>query len=177
MEVNLTARLRRTEPLKRPKAPAAGAPAPRAAASADRLSLSRQAAAFLEEQARRTREALAQQSAKQAREAAEGAGGESDELTRAMKKMKKCQEIAARIMSGGKVPPEDERYLMENDPDSYKLAMAARTPKKHPKKWDSVLDREDRQGDQAGASSGGGEASGAPSESSEASGGESVGAD
>ena len=157
MEVNLTARLRRTEPLKRPKAPAAGAPAPRAAASADRLSLSRQAAAFLEEQARRTREALAQQSAKQAREAAEGAGGESDELTRAMKKMKKCQEIAARIMSGGKVPPEDERYLMENDPDSYKLAMAARKIKRNPKEWESEADKEEPSVQQSGAAQAGGE--------------------
>ena len=73
----------------------------------------------------------------------------------------KCLKIALNMMKGTRVPPEDERYLMENDPDSYKLAMAARVPQKKPKKWDSVLDKEDRQG---AASSGSGEASPAAGE-------------
>ena len=160
MEINPTARLRRMEPLNRPKAPAPGTPLSRTAPSTDRLSLSRQAAVFLEEHNRKTQEALARRMAERSGEDAED-GGEAYALAKELKRMKKCQQIAARIMSGGKVPPEDERYLMENDPDSYKLAMAARVPQKKPKKWDSVLDKEDRQG---AASSGSGEASPAAGE-------------
>lgn len=37
------------------------------------------------------------------------------------------------------MPPEDEQYLMTNDPKSYKLALAARKPNPNPKEWDSVL--------------------------------------
>ena len=36
-----------------------------------------------------------------------------------------CQ-IAASIMRGDRVPPEDMAYLMNNDPEGYKLAMAMR---------------------------------------------------
>ena len=38
--------------------------------------------------------------------------------------MNKCQKIAAAIMRGDRVPPEDLRYLMEHDKEGYKLAMA-----------------------------------------------------
>lgn len=37
------------------------------------------------------------------------------------------------------MPPEDEQYLMTNDPKGYKLALAARKPNPNPKDWDSVL--------------------------------------
>lgn len=160
MELNPTSRLRRNEPLmKRPAAVQAttSRAAERLQSTVDRLSLSRQAKTFLETYTRQL-----QEEAEEAKKREKN--GEEDELSRAMKVMKKCQEIAARIMSGGKVPPEDERYLMENDPDGYKLALAARKPAKHSKEYDSVLDEEDRRSGEssegAAESAGGAEASG-----------------
>lgn len=97
-----------------------------------------------------------------------------------MKTMQRCQKIAARIMRGDKVPPEDERYLMMNDPDGYKLAVAMRTPKRNPKKWKSVLEEEEQDaasrqsaegsteaasGEEAGEAAGSGEGGGAAEES------------
>lgn len=75
---------------------------------------------------------------------------ELDALTKALKTMEKCQKIAARIIKGDKVPPQDERYLMENDPDGYKLALACRQPKEKPKEWKSVLDEEEQEGGGSG---------------------------
>lgn len=110
---------------------------------ADRMSLSRQALAYLEVQNQKAQE--------QARlEAERKSGGKSEEeqaldlLNKSLKAMKKCEKIAARIMAGDKVPPEDERYLMKNDLEGYRMAIALRKPKKDPKEWKSVLDDEDR---------------------------------
>ncbi len=68
-----------------------------------------------------------------------------DALEKMLRAQDLCMKIAARIMRGDKVPPEDEKFLMENDPNGYKLAMACRKPKKHPKEWKSLLKDEDRQ--------------------------------
>ena len=77
-----------------------------------------------------------------------------DALSEHLKIQQKCMKIAMRIMQGKKVPPQDERYLMEHDPNGYKLAMALRKPpKKDEKECKSVLDGEDKQ---SGKSSGGG---------------------
>lgn len=71
---------------------------------------------------------------------------ELDVLAKQLKVQQKCQEIARRIMQGKKVPPQDEQYLMVNDPNGYKLAMALRKPpKKDEKECKSVLDDEDKQ--------------------------------
>ena len=43
------------------------------------------------------------------------------------------------------MPPQDEKFLLENDPAGYQLAMAARKPKKDPKEWDSVLEEEKKE--------------------------------
>lgn len=95
---------------------------------------------------------------------------EADALGEQIKAMEQCHKIAARIMRGDKVPPEDERYLMENDPEGYKLALVMRQPRKHPKKWESVLKDEGKRQDQSQApDSSGGEA---VEESGEASGGD-----
>lgn len=109
----------------------------------DRMTLSRQALAYLEEQN--------QQAQEQARlEAERKTNGKSEEeqaldlLNKSLKAMKKCEKIAARIMAGDKVPPEDERYLAENDMEGYRMALALRRPKKDPKEWKSVLEDEDR---------------------------------
>lgn len=69
-----------------------------------------------------------------------------DALSEQLKIQQKCLIIAMRIMQGKKVPPQDERYLMEHDPEGYKLAMALRKPpKKDEKECKSVLDDEDKQ--------------------------------
>ena len=76
----------------------------------------------------------------------------------------KCLKIAMNIMKGKKVPPEDERYLMENDPNGYKLAMSMKFMVKEDKKeCKSVLDGEDKDGDKTEESSDSGEP--APTES------------
>ncbi len=67
-------------------------------------------------------------------------------LSKSLKVMDKCQKIASRVMRGDKVPPQDEMYLMDKDPEGYKLALACRKPKEKPKEWESVLDGEDREG-------------------------------
>ena len=79
-------------------------------------------------------------------EARQRKNGELDFLSKSLKTMEKCRKIASRIMKGDKVPPQDERYLKDNDPDGYKLALVSRKPKKNPKEWESVLDEEDRMG-------------------------------
>ena len=84
------------------------------------------------------------------------ANEEVDAMSRQLKMRMKCVEIARRIMQGKKVPIKDERYLMENDPKGYQLAMALRKPpKKDEKECKSVLDDEDKQ---SGKSSDSGEA-------------------
>lgn len=142
----------------------------------DKLTLTQQAIEKLTEQSERLQNLLEQ--SKQAwqfpylwdMEEEKSGNPELDGLEEGLKAMRRCMEIARRIMRGDKVPPEDERYLMENDPNSYKLAMAMRTPKKHPKEWKSVLGDE-KKSEQA--NSGGAEA--VPTASCEASGGTSGG--
>lgn len=55
---------------------------------------------------------------------------QSDKQAKAMKealdKMKRCSKIAKNIQKGHKVPPKDEKYLLENDPKLYMMAMALR---------------------------------------------------
>lgn len=84
-------------------------------------------------------------------------GSELDMMSKELDAQMKCAEIAARIMAGKKVPPQDERYLMESDPSGYKLAMILRrrVPDPDEKECESVLDDEDTQ-------SGGGEGEAAP---------------
>lgn len=110
----------------------------------DRLALSRQVVGYLEERNR--------QQLEQYREQEDGSAEERmlDLMDKALKAMDKCQKIFARVAAGDKVPPEDLRYLEKNDPEGFKLALAMRTPKKHPKEWKSVLDDEDRRSLDAG---------------------------
>ena len=119
----------------------------------DKLSWSRQALSFLQEVNRQDMEKQ-----RKLLEAKQRGSGELDALTKALKTMDKCQKIAARIQRGDKVPPQDERYLMDHDPDGYKLALATREPKKNPKEWETVLEEEDLE-----SGSGGGEAEAADS--------------
>lgn len=125
--------------------------------AADRVELSRQWVDQMEEQSAQLRALLAQPGSGSGEKKSEGIldmldGGseeseELDALSQQLKSQMKCLEIAMRIMKGKKVPPEDEQYLMENDPEGYKLAMAMRKPpKKDEEECESVLDDEDKKG-------------------------------
>lgn len=51
---------------------------------------------------------------------------QTDALKESLDKMKRCAKIARNISKGHKVPPKDEKYLLENDPKAYMMAMALR---------------------------------------------------
>lgn len=165
MEINTINRQSRIEQSirseARKKEPSAGdAVSSSAGARTDSLTLSRDIAEQLKEQSQRLI-ALVQEDRESEKkpfiwdilDGEEKTGNsEADALGEQMKAMERCHKIAARIMRGDKVPPEDERYLMENDPDGYRLALAMRKPRKHPKKWESVLKDEKKQASERGES-------------------------
>ena len=110
----------------------------------DKQEWSQQALTFLQEVNRQDMEQR-----RKLLEAKQKGSSELDALAKSMKVMEQCRKIASRIMKGDKVPPQDERFLMEADPDGYKLALACRVPKEKPKEWESVLE-EDREESSAG---------------------------
>lgn len=110
----------------------------------DKQEWSQQALTFLQEVNRQDMEQR-----RKLLEAKQRGSSELDALSNSLKTMDRCQKIAARIMKGDKVPPQDEMYLMDNDPDGYKLALVCRKPKEHPKKWESVL-KEDQERNSGG---------------------------
>lgn len=163
--INRQNRIERASPARRREAPAAASRSP---IRADQVSLSKAAVAYLDRLNEQAREEAARQKKKE-QEAAEGSGSdELDAATSALDTARKCMEIAVRIMRGDKVPPEDEAYLMRNDPEGYKLALAMRTPKKDPEEWDSILDDEEKT---SGESTGEGGETGESAPSGEAAGG------
>ena len=126
----------------------------------DRLTLSRQAVAYAEEQSRKMWDEVREREQRRQNRmnsAAEPANGELDLLSQGLRVLELCQKIAASIMKGDKVPPEDLKFLMENDPDGYRLAMAMRRHKEDPEEVESVLEDEDKNGGSA-EGTGGGEA-------------------
>lgn len=128
---------------------------PGAQCRTDKLALSRQAAALLEEYTRQEAQERARKLRDRMAGREESAGSPLDAAAKRLKVMRQCQKIAARIMAGDKVPPEDEKFLQESDPAGYQLAMAARKVKRDPKEWDSALEKEEQR-KTAGASQGGG---------------------
>lgn len=72
---------------------------------------------------------------------------QAEAINKALDQMKKCSKIASRIQKGGRIPPEDEQYLLEHDPKLYMMAMLMRMMEqnKEDKKYESVLDEEDLQ--------------------------------
>ena len=139
---------------KKPAGKNGGANIPRT----DRTSWSQAALSFLQEVNRQDMEER-----RKALEARQRGDGQLDALNESLKKMERCQKIASRIMRGDKVPPQDEMYLLDNDPDGYKLAIACRVPKEKPKEWESVLKDEEESG-------GSGESGGETAEAGDASG-------
>ena len=154
MEVRRTSQMRRNEQLDKQLAKKADAkPAAKAAKTQtpDRCTLSRQALAYLERQNALEQE-LAERRARQQNAISSGLSEteskkkQLDMMEKALDVMRKCMKIAASIMKGNKVPPEDLKYLMENDPEGYKMALAMRRENPDPEKEKSVLDDEDRNG-------------------------------
>ena len=66
-------------------------------------------------------------------------------LSKAVKDVSKCMEIARRIASGGKVPAEDVKKLMEYNAQLYMQAMNAAVMNKHKsnKEYESLWEEED----------------------------------
>ena len=102
----------------------------------DRVELSRNALAQIEERYQKLQEGLQQ---------ANQGSPELKQLDETMKTMKRCQQIASRVRKGDKVPMKDLMYLMKHDRLGYQMAMLQRKQKKNPKKWDSVLKEEEQQ--------------------------------
>lgn len=111
---------------------------------ADKVALSQQAVAFLEEQNRQRLEQAAEKKQSSAQEQM------IKKMEKDLKKLDKCQKIYARFVKGDKVPPEDLQYLERCDPEGFKMALAMRRPNRHPKQWESELDDEDRKALQSG---------------------------
>lgn len=66
----------------------------------------------------------------------------ADALAEENKKLRQAMEISRRISKGGRVPPQDEQFLLEFSPEMYMAAkMAALLAEKH-KKHDSALEGE-----------------------------------
>lgn len=155
MELRTTQRLRRSgqaakSTTKKPdgeSAPAGTQPArPQFQTPADRLTVSQQALTWLDRQIQLDRERELRRQAHQSNglSALEHKKQALDDLDRKLKVLSKCQKIAASIMKGNRVPPEDLAYLMEHDSAGYKLAMAMRRHNPDPKDVESVLDEEDK---------------------------------
>lgn len=134
--------------------------------AADRVELSRRWVEEMQEQSARIQALLSNPPGQDKEKKSEGildmldgASAEKEELdalSEGIKVQMKCLKIAMNIMKGKKVPPEDERYLMEHDPKGYKLAMAMKALVKEEKKeCKSVLDDEDKNGKAEEASDGG----------------------
>lgn len=155
MELRTTREMRRNEQLSKAMArqadtaPAKPEPGQKQE-RADKLSVSAQAVAWLEEQSRKMWESTQEREQKKHSWLDDSLSGleakkkELDALARQLDVLEKCQKIAASIIKGNNVPPEDLQYLMNNDPDSYKLAMAMRRHNPDPEDEKSVLDDEDR---------------------------------
>lgn len=170
MELRGTREMRRNEQLARAttkKADSSAAPAQpqpaRSQAGSDKLTISRQAVDYLEEMNRQMWESAQEREARKHSwldgqlSALETKSKQLDEMGRKLDILNKCQKIAASIMKGDNVPPEDLRYLMEHDQAGFKMAIAMRRPKKDPEECKSVLDDEDKKAG-ANEAGGGGEA-------------------
>lgn len=158
-ELRRNARMEQTAPRKGEGSPE-GAKAPTKEAPkqpADQLSLSQQALAYAEEQRQKLwgsaqeEEGRHQGHLDSLLDAMESKKDELDSMSEKLKTLSKCQKIAAAIMRGDRVPPEDMAYLMNNAPEGYKLAMAMRRENPDPEDCESVLDEEDRDGAACGA--------------------------
>jgi len=72
----------------------------------------------------------------------ESAREQGEAMAEAARVRIKCLIIAARIMSGDKVPREDYRYLAKHDLELYSKAVSLRMEKEDPKKHRRVSEKE-----------------------------------
>ena len=123
--------------------------------STDRLELSRQLVENMEEQRARAQAALLSGGEQKDQDGGilgfmETEEDKLDALSEQLDVQQKCLKIAMNMMQGKRVPPEDERYLMEHDPEGYKLAVSMRgMSKEDDEECESVLDDEDKNGGSA----------------------------
>ena len=68
---------------------------------------------------------------------------QGDAIKSAMEDQAKAIEIAGRIAKGGQVPPGDEAFLLENNPDMYKLAKLAAMHAKEHEKYKTLLEEKE----------------------------------
>lgn len=179
MELRTTREMRRSAQLDKAMAKKADAPDTSSGGliqsaqkqAEDRCTLSKQALAYLEQQNRLQQE-LDERRAKMEQRLSEqqNKSNELDMLSKTMDVMNKCLKIAASIMKGNRVPPEDMQYLMKNDPEGYRMALALRRENPDPKKEKSVLTDEDKNG--GVEESGGGETPSVPASEASSGGGE-----
>lgn len=172
MELRTTREMRRNEQLSRTAAKKADTesaaakaqaqPAQRLTQAADKLTLSRQALDWVEERQRQMWEPVKEEyqphdPVSSMLESLESKKQELEGLSEKLDILDKCQKIAASIMKGDNVPPEDMVYLMEHDQAGFKLAMAMRKTKEDPEDVKSVLDDEGKNGGSADGAEGSGE--------------------
>ena len=119
--------------------------------SFDRVELSRQLAQT-DREYERTRGILESITARETMiRDTENAKQQSEAQAKAAEEMLKMMEVFRRIASGGKVPPEDERKLMEYDAKLYMAAKAAALLAKEEKEYDSLWQEEEEEGEKKSA--------------------------
>ena len=69
---------------------------------------------------------------------------QGDVMKSVMEDQAKAIEIANIIAKGGQVPPEDEAFLLENNPDMYKLAKLAAMHAQEHEKHKTVLEEKEQ---------------------------------
>ena len=69
---------------------------------------------------------------------------QGDAMKETMENQAKAIEIAGRIAKGGQVPPGDEAFLLENNPDMYKLAKLSAMQAKEHEKYETVLEEKEQ---------------------------------
>ena len=69
---------------------------------------------------------------------------QGDVMKSVMEDQAKAIEIANIIAKGGQVPPGDEAFLLENNPDMYKLAKLSAMQAKEHEKYETVLEEKEQ---------------------------------
>ena len=70
---------------------------------------------------------------------------QGDDYAKSLDTLRKCIVIAMRIIEGDKVPMEDHRFLMENEPEMYYKALMMRRIKEDPDEYDRISEDEEEE--------------------------------
>lgn len=130
--------------------PAAAVKNKREQSRTDRLELTRQWVEQMDAQRQEAERAMLQGNKKKESqgplsmlEQLEESSGDMDALLKELKAKLKCAKIAANIMAGKRVPRQDEKFLRDNDPKGYQMAILMRKKDPDEKECKSELDEED----------------------------------